>query len=109
MKPEPAQGSRCGLDTVEMTRMEKLLRNTPPEDLQPPPPGTLPALGDKAVKQIVEILESAADGSLPREEAVNTLVTVYGLPPEQAEAITPQKQKERTAGVEDAEAKPSKK
>ena len=33
MKPEPAQGSRCGLDTVEMTRMEKLLRNTPPEDL----------------------------------------------------------------------------
>ena len=34
MKPELSQAPRCGLDTVEIQRMEKLLLNTPPEDLR---------------------------------------------------------------------------
>lgn len=33
MTPEPPPGTRCGIDTVEIPRLEKLLRATPPEDL----------------------------------------------------------------------------
>jgi hypothetical protein len=64
------------------------------EDLQPPPPGTQQALGDKAVKQVFELLESAASGAIPREEAIASLVTIYGMPPEQAQAIVPDKQRQ---------------
>ncbi|RFC46234.1 MAG: Lauroyl/myristoyl acyltransferase/Phosphopantetheinyl transferase (holo-ACP synthase) [Verrucomicrobia bacterium] len=33
MTPEPPPGTRCGIDTVEIPRLEKLLRATAPEDL----------------------------------------------------------------------------
>ena len=33
MKPEPPQGTRCGLDTVEISRIERLLKEHRPEDL----------------------------------------------------------------------------
>ncbi len=33
MNPEAAKGTRCGIDTVEVARIEKLLRDKTPEDL----------------------------------------------------------------------------
>ena len=34
MNPEPPPSTRCGIDTVEIARIEKLLRDTAPEDLR---------------------------------------------------------------------------
>lgn len=61
---------------------------TPPEETQPQP-GTVQALGDKGAAQVFEILKSVADGTLDRESALQTLVSVWQLPPEQAAAILP--------------------
>src|SRR5580765_2002084 len=33
MNPPAPTGARCGLDTVEIQRIEKLLQGTPPQDL----------------------------------------------------------------------------
>jgi lambda family phage portal protein len=46
-------------------------------------------LGDGGVKNLVTLLESVANGTLPREEAINVLITVYEFAPEVAEAVVP--------------------
>ena len=63
--------------------------NTPPSDPPDPAPGSIEAVGDNGAKQILEILTHVTQGVLDRSSAVNTLVTVYGMPPEQAEMIVP--------------------
>ena len=75
--------------------------NTPPG--LPPDPGSLEAVGEKGAAQIVDLLSKVATGQMDRESAVQTLVTVYGLYPEQAEQIVPEKGK-REVSRQDAEA-----
>jgi lambda family phage portal protein len=62
--------------------------NTPVEQSSPVP-GSLQAVGEKGAKQIFEILTGVTQGTMDRESAKNTLITVYGLMPDQAEDITP--------------------
>ncbi len=57
--------------------------------LQPQMNPTIAELGDGGVKNLLALLESVANGTLPREEAVNTLITVYEFDPAVAEAIVP--------------------
>ncbi len=66
--------------------------NTPPEEATPPPPppGTLGALGDKAAKNVTDMLVAVHNGTMDRESAINTLITVYEMMPEQAQAIVPE-------------------
>ncbi|MEA3210967.1 MAG: hypothetical protein QOE70_4024 [Chthoniobacter sp.] len=64
--------------------------NSPPDNPPPPEPGSLEAVGDKGAGQIVDLLSKVAMGQMERESAVQTLITVYGLYPEQAEQICPQ-------------------
>ena len=64
--------------------------NTPPSDPPEPPPGSIEAVGDAGAKQILEVLTAVTQGTLERASAVNTLITVYGMLPEQAEMIVPQ-------------------
>lgn len=63
--------------------------NTPPQPPENPPPGSLQAVGDKGAAQIIEILSGVTTGIMDREAAVNSLITVYQMTPEQAEAIVP--------------------
>ena len=65
--------------------------NTSPEEVNPPPPtpGSLEAVGEKGAAQIVDLLTKVATGQMDPESAVQTLVTVYGLYPDQARKIVP--------------------
>jgi capsid protein len=57
----------------------------------PPPPGSLEAVGDKGVKQIVEICVAVAEGKLDRESAITNLMTAFGLDQKHAESLVPEK------------------
>jgi hypothetical protein len=57
---------------------------------QPQPEPTVSDLGDAATKIIGELCEKVAGGLLPREEAVNLLVSIYELSPQVAESIVPE-------------------
>ncbi len=70
----------------DITQQLAAIQTPPPP---PPEPGSIEAVGDAGAKTIIEILSKAGDGTMDRAAAVNTLVTVYHLPPEQAEAIVP--------------------
>lgn len=65
-------------------------RETDPAETQPEP-GTVAALGDKGAAQLLEILEKVATGVLDRESALQTLVTIWQVPVEKAEAILPER------------------
>lgn len=56
---------------------------------QPQTNPTVAELGDGGVKNLTLLLESVANGTIPREEAVALLVTVYEFLPELAEAVVP--------------------
>lgn len=56
---------------------------------QPPSNPTLGEMGDGGVKNLTLLLESVANGTMPREEAINLLITVYEFLPEIAEAVVP--------------------
>ena len=72
---------------------------TPPSP--PPKPGSLEAVGDKGAGQIVEILSQVTTGQLDRDAAIETLVTVYGISREKAQAIVPEKaRKPKAVGEE---------
>lgn len=58
--------------------------------IPPPQPGTFEAVGDKGVKQIVEILKSVGDGKLDRDAATNTLKKVFNIPEKIAEQMVPE-------------------
>lgn len=58
---------------------------------QPPPPaGSMEAIGDKGVSNLIEILQSVKDGTMDRESAISTLVMVFHLSQKQAEKICPE-------------------
>lgn len=63
-------------------------RETDPAETMPEP-GTTAALGDKGSAQLMEILEKVATGVLDRESAKQTLIEVWQVPEDKAEAILP--------------------
>lgn len=56
----------------------------------PPKPGTFEAIGDKGVKQLVEILKAVGDGKLDPDSAKNTLKKVFGIPENIADQMIPE-------------------
>jgi capsid protein len=56
----------------------------------PPPPGSFEALGDKGIKQLVDILTAVGDGKLDPDSAKNTLKTVFHIPDKIAENMVPE-------------------
>lgn len=65
------------------------------QDAQTPKPGpTFDEMGDGGAKNLLDVLEKAAQGILPREQAIAFLVSVYELDPAVAEAMVPEKQAE---------------
>jgi len=56
----------------------------------PPKPGTIEAIGDKGVKQLVDILKAVGDGKLDPDSAKNTLKKVFGIPEAMAEQMVPE-------------------
>jgi capsid protein len=67
---------------------QKAAFDSPPPP--PPPPGSQEAIGDKGVKQVVEICQSVRDGMLDRESAITNLMTAFGLSREHAESLVPE-------------------
>jgi lambda family phage portal protein len=60
--------------------------------MEPQVAPTIEEIGDGGVKSLISLLEMVANGTIPREEAVAMLVTVYGFTPVAAKAIVPEKQ-----------------
>lgn len=58
--------------------------------IPPPQPGTFEAIGDKGVKQVVEILKAVGDGKLDADSAKNTLKRVFHIPDKIAEQMVPE-------------------
>lgn len=58
--------------------------NTPPP---PPPQGLVPSGED--TKPLLEVLKQAGEGTLDRKSAIATLVTLYGITPQDAELMVP--------------------
>lgn len=56
----------------------------------PPQPGTIDALGDKGVKQLVDVLKAVGDGKLDPDSAKQTLKRVFGIPDKIAEQMIPE-------------------
>ena len=59
---------------------------------QPPEPPSISTMGDKAVAEVLQVQISASTGQLPREQAVATLVMMFGIDPAVAESLIPEKQ-----------------
>lgn len=59
-------------------------------DPQPPPPPTLDVIGDKGASTLADMQLQVAQGQIPREQVVQTLVKVWNMDPKIAEAITPE-------------------
>lgn len=60
-------------------------------------PQTAPSIGDigdGGAKAIADVIEMAANGTLPKKSAVALLVAVYGFSPAVANSIVPEKQKD---------------
>lgn len=55
----------------------------------PPEPGTIEAVGDKGVKQMIDLIKAVGEGKVDRDAAVSTLEHTYGIPTEIAEKIIP--------------------
>jgi hypothetical protein len=56
----------------------------------PPEPGTIEALGDKGVKQLVDLLKAVGDGKIDADAAEQTLINTFGIPPEMAKKMVPE-------------------
>jgi lambda family phage portal protein len=74
------------LITARLTNPTQTLAaiNTPPS---PPPSGLVPQGAD--TKPLLEVLKQAGEGTMDRKSAVATLVTLYGIPPQDAELMVP--------------------
>lgn len=62
------------------------------EAAQNPPPRVKPTIqeaGERVSKQVLDLITQVAEGTLPREQAIQTLIYVYQMPKARAEAITP--------------------
>jgi capsid protein len=55
----------------------------------PPAPGSIEALGDKGVKQLIDLLTSVGEGKMDRDAAKQTLQRTFGVPPAIAEKMVP--------------------
>ena len=55
----------------------------------PPAPATIDQGGEKATAQVLDLLKSVGEGKVDRESAINTLVTIYNIPFDQASIIVP--------------------
>jgi hypothetical protein len=55
----------------------------------PPPPGSIEALGDKGVKQLIDVLTAVGEGKMDRDAAKQTLQRTFGVPPAIAEKMVP--------------------
>jgi capsid protein len=56
----------------------------------PPQPGTLEAVGEKGAKEIIDLLSKVTTGEMDKDAAIQSLVTIYGMPPAKAKAIVPE-------------------
>jgi len=74
------------LITARLTNPTQTLAaiNTPPS---PPPQGLVPQGAD--TKPLLEVLKQAGEGTMDRKAAVATLVTLYGIAPQDAELMVP--------------------
>ncbi len=58
-------------------------------DEPPPPPGLVGSIGEKGAKGVTDLLAQVGQGLIDRESARNTLVTVYGMEPGDAQSVLP--------------------
>jgi capsid protein len=56
----------------------------------PPEPGSIEALGDKGVKQLVDLLKAVGDGKIDADAAEQTLINTFGIPPAMAKKMVPE-------------------
>jgi capsid protein len=56
----------------------------------PPEPGTIEAVGDKGVKQIIDLIKGVGEGKIDRDAAINTLEHSYGVERSIAEGMIPE-------------------
>lgn len=57
---------------------------------QPPPaPGTIEAVGDKGIKQIIDLIKAVGEGKADKDAAEHTLIYSYGIPEEIAKKMIP--------------------
>jgi len=61
-----------------------------PTPIPPPPAGSIDVLGDKGVKQLLDLFKGVGDGTIDRESAKQTLMTVFGLDEATAEEMCPE-------------------
>jgi len=66
-----------------------------PTPLPPPEAGSLEAIGDKGVAKLIELLKEVGEGTIDRESAKHTLMTVFGLDDDVAEKICPDEPTEK--------------
>lgn len=57
--------------------------------IPPPPPGSADALGEKNVKQLLDLLKAVGEGKIDRDSAKQTLQRTFGVPPALAEKMVP--------------------
>lgn len=66
---------------------QKAAITTPPPP--PPAPGSLEAIGEKGFAEMAKLLQAVKKGDMDHKSCVATLVTVFNLPDDVAEEITP--------------------
>lgn len=77
-----------GNPTQLFASLERAEQGLPGPDT--PPPGMIGSVGEKGVKPLLELLGMVGKGEIDRETAVVTLVNLYGVPAEEAEAMVPE-------------------
>lgn len=70
----------------DITQQKAAIMTPPPP---PPPPGSIEALGDKAVGEMIKVLQSVKDMKMDRESAIATLIRTFRVPPRIAEEMVP--------------------
>lgn len=80
---------------------QKAAFDSPPSP--PPPPLSSQVIGDKALKDVLDLQIAVGDGKIDRDSAINTMVFKYGIPRAMAEKVIPDEPAEedlnRAAGL----------
>ncbi len=66
---------------------QKAAFDTPPQPA--PPPLSAQAIGDKALKDVLDLQIAVGDGKIDRDSAIQTLIYKYGVPRQIAEKVIP--------------------